>query len=57
MNKGLNRDAIDPPVGKVVPKATMLFGDTRVDNYSWLRDRTDPDTVKYLEAENEYTRR
>jgi oligopeptidase B len=33
-----------------------LHGDTRVDNYFWLRDRTDPDTIKYLEAENEYTK-
>ena len=31
-------------------------GDTRVDNYFWLRDRKDPDTIAYLEAENQYTK-
>jgi len=46
---------IQPPVAKVVPKPMTFLGDTRVDNYFWLRDRNDPDTVKYLEAENRYT--
>ena len=26
-----------------------------IDNYFWLRDRKDPDTIAYLEAENVYT--
>jgi oligopeptidase B len=43
-----------PPVAKVVPKQTTLHGDTRVDDYFWLRDREDPDTIRYLEAENDY---
>ena len=35
----------------------MTFhGDTRIDNYFWLRDRTDPDTIAYLEAENAHTK-
>jgi oligopeptidase B len=32
----------------------MLFGDTRTDNYAWLRDRKDPATLAYLAAENAY---
>src|SRR5579872_6436046 len=44
-----------PPIAKVVPVSTALFGDTRTDPYAWLRDRADPDTIKYLEAENAYT--
>src|SRR3977135_1274413 len=44
-----------PPIAKVVPVSTTLFGDTRIDPYAWLRDREDPDTIKYLEAENAYT--
>jgi len=44
-----------PPVAKIVPVSTTLFGDTRTDPYAWLRDRNDPDTIKYLEAENAYT--
>jgi oligopeptidase B len=46
---------IQPPVAKTVPKTMTVLGDTRVDNYFWLRDRKDPDTVKYLEDENRYT--
>jgi len=33
-----------------------VHGDTRVDNYFWLRDRKNPDTIAYLEAENRYTK-
>ncbi|HEY6343813.1 MAG TPA: S9 family peptidase [Bryobacteraceae bacterium] len=47
--------AILPPVAKIVPRISTLHGDTRVDNYFWLRDRNDPDTLAYLEAENAYT--
>jgi oligopeptidase B len=47
---------VNPPVAKVVPTATTLFNDTRTDPYAWLRDRTDPDTLAYLEAENAYTK-
>ena len=47
---------VAPPVAKTVPVSTTLFGDTRTDPYAWLRDRNDPDTLKYLEAENAYTK-
>jgi oligopeptidase B len=47
--------AILPPVAKIVPWVSTLHDDTRVDNYFWLRDRNDPDTLAYLEAENAYT--
>lgn len=33
-----------------------VHGDTRIDNYFWLRDRKDPDTIAYLEEENAYTK-
>ena len=48
-------DQTAPPKAKVVAVATTVLGDTRIDNYGWLRDRTDPDTIPYLEAENAYT--
>jgi oligopeptidase B len=38
-----------------VPKEIALHGDTRIDNYFWLRDRSDPDVIPYLEAENRFT--
>lgn len=43
-----------PPVAKAVPHTTTTHGDTRVDNYFWLRDRNNPDTIAYLESENRY---
>jgi oligopeptidase B len=46
---------IDPPVAKVIPKADTLFGDVRVDNYYWLRDKTNPEVIDYIKAENAYT--
>src|SRR6185369_13111484 len=45
-----------PPVAKIIPHSMTVHGDTRVDNYFWLRDRNDPDTIAYLEAENLYTK-
>lgn len=44
-----------PPVAKAVPKAITVHDDTRVDDYFWLRDRTDPDVIRYLDDENRYT--
>ncbi|SYZ72339.1 Protease 2 [Candidatus Zixiibacteriota bacterium] len=44
-----------PPVAKVIPKADTNFGDIRIDNYYWLRDKENPEVIKYLEAENAYT--
>src|SRR5689334_6562869 len=44
-----------PPKAKKVPKRMTMLDDTRIDNYFWLRDRNDPDTIKYLEEENRYT--
>ena len=44
-----------PPVARVEPRAHTLHGETRVDEYFWLRDRGDPEVTAYLEAENQYT--
>jgi oligopeptidase B len=46
---------LQPPVAKKVPHTTQVNGVTLKDNYFWLRDRKDPDVMKYLEAENAYT--
>lgn len=46
---------IKPPVAKRIPHALTHHGDTRVDDYYWMRERADPDVVAYLEAENRYT--
>lgn len=44
-----------PPIARTKPHTTVLHGDTRADDYFWLRDREDPGTLPYLEAENAYT--
>jgi oligopeptidase B len=44
-----------PPVAKVVPRADTLHGEARVDNYFYMRDKANPEVIKYLEAENAYT--
>jgi len=44
-----------PPVAKKIAKADTLHGDVRVDNYFWLREKTNPEVIAYLEAENAYT--
>jgi oligopeptidase B len=46
---------IAPPIAKTVPKTITVLGDTRVDNYFWLRDRDNQATIQYLDAENRYT--
>jgi oligopeptidase B len=45
----------DPPVAKAIPHVDTVFGDIRVDDYYWMRDRDDSSVIDYLAAENEYT--
>lgn len=46
---------VAPPVAQKIPKVDTLFGEIRVDNYYWLRERDNPEVISYLEAENKYT--
>jgi len=48
-------DPPQPPVARVVPQELVAHGDVRVDDYYWLNDRTDPEVIAHLEAENAYT--
>jgi oligopeptidase B len=43
------------PRAAVIPVADTLHGDVRIDDYAWLEDRSDPEVIAYLEAENAYT--
>src|SRR5512143_1553558 len=45
----------EPPVADRRPHRLTIHGDTRVDEYYWLRDREDPAVLRHLEAENAYT--
>ena len=46
---------IEPPEAKKIPSPRTFHGDTVVDEYAWLADKDDPDTIGYLKAENAYT--
>jgi len=49
------------PTGPVAPVADQrpheleAHGDVRVDDYYWLRERSNPEVISYLEAENAFT--
>jgi oligopeptidase B len=43
------------PVAEKRPHELELHGDVRIDDYYWLRERTNPEVLAYLEAENTYT--
>ena len=45
----------NPPLAAKVPHTTQIHGYTLSDDYSWLRQKANPDVTKYLEAENTYT--
>ena len=46
----------NPPSPKKIPYELKAHGETRIDNYYWMRDdsRSDPELIAYLESENEY---
>ncbi|MFL5584306.1 MAG: S9 family peptidase [Gemmatimonadaceae bacterium] len=46
---------LKPPIATVKPKIDTLHGDIRTDNYFWIREKTNPDVISYLNAENAYT--
>jgi oligopeptidase B len=44
-----------PPNARQEPTPTSVHGQTLEDNYRWMRDKSSPEVVSYLEAENAYT--
>jgi len=44
-----------PPVAKTIAKVDTLHGDVITDNYFWIREKTNPEVISYLNAENAYT--
>jgi oligopeptidase B len=42
------------PTAPKRPFEITQHGYTRIDNYYWMRDRSDPEVMKYLHAENDY---
>ncbi|PYP15968.1 MAG: oligopeptidase B [Gemmatimonadetes bacterium] len=48
--------ALTPPVAAVRPHRFDEHGTVRTDSYYWLRERSNPEVIKYLEDENAYTK-
>jgi oligopeptidase B len=46
---------ISPPQARREPNPATVHGQTLEDNYRWMRDKSSPELVAYLEAENAYT--
>ena len=44
-----------PPVAEKIKKELTIHGDTRIDNYYWIRERENTKVIDYLNAENAYT--
>ena len=51
----LSSRSCSPPSPTGEPTSTEIHGQTRTDDYEWLRDKDDPEVTAYLEAENAYT--
>src|SRR5258708_19953579 len=54
MQVSLSISAPAPPQAPQHPHLINQQGESRTDPFFWLRDNKDPETIKYLEAENRY---
>src|ERR1700724_3820180 len=54
MPASLSISAPTPPQAPQHPPPISQQGQTRVDPFFWLRDKKNPETIKYLEGENGY---
>jgi oligopeptidase B len=51
----MTQSTIRPPHARQEPAPTTLHGHTLEDAYRWMRDKSSPELIGYLEAENAYT--
>ncbi|CDF79386.1 protease II [Formosa agariphila KMM 3901] len=63
--KRIDKDTLEPPIAKTEPKTLSIHGDTRIDDYFWMRlsdeqknaeqpDAQTQDVINYLNDENAY---
>lgn len=50
-----DEENISPPKAKVIPEKKYYNVELYIDNYSWLKNKTNPDVINYLAQENKYT--
>src|ERR1019366_766486 len=46
---------VAPPPAQRIPVDRTHHGDTVIDEYAWLADKKNPQTIEFLEAQNAYT--
>jgi oligopeptidase B len=46
---------VQPPIARQQSQVTEIHGRKLLDDYAWLRDKSNPEVQAYLEAENAYT--
>ena len=51
----LTAQDLTPPIAKIVARIDTIHGDVRTDNYFWIREKSNPEVIAYLEKENAYT--
>ena len=54
MSTNHTESIVSPPVALKKPMQDTMHGNTRQDNYFWLREKENPEVIAYLEAENAY---
>lgn len=47
--------SLQPPMAEKKTKTTKIHGETLVDEYFWLREKTNPAVLAHLQAEDQYT--
>ena len=47
--------SIQAPIAEKNPTKLKKHGDTRIDNYFWMKDKNNPKVIDHLKAENTYT--
>lgn len=45
---------LEPPIAEKIPYQLKKHEDIRIDPYYWMRERTNPEVIDYLERENDY---
>jgi oligopeptidase B len=54
-NNAMTAGTVAAPVAKKVPKTINVHGETLTDDYFWMREKTNPEVIAHLEAENAHT--
>ena len=49
------QEPVRPPVASKKPHEMTIHGYIRADDYFWMREKSDPEVIRHLEAENAHT--